>query len=228
MAAAGKEVKLIGSRPSPYVARVRIALHLKGVEYEFLHEEVFGNKSELLLRSNPVYKKIPVLIHGGQPICESLVIVQYIDEVWAASGPAILPADPLDRAVARFWAAYIDDKLGPNCVALALRLGDEASRAESKEQLFAGLQLLDEALGKISNGKSFFGGDAVGFLDIAFGSYLGWLKALEKVEGIKLLDESRFPRLAKWAERFCSAKAATDVIPEPDELVEFVKLLAHR
>jgi glutathione S-transferase len=106
---AKSEVKLLGAWPSPYVMRARIALNLKAVEYEFL-EETFGSKSQLLLQSNPVYKKIPVLIHADKPICESLVIVQYIDDVWTA-GPSILPSDPYDRAIHRFWAAYVDEKV---------------------------------------------------------------------------------------------------------------------
>ena len=102
-------VKLIGASPSPFVNRVQIALNLKSIDYEFL-EETFGAKSELLLKSNPVHKKIPVLIHNEKPICESLIIIQYIDELWM-SGPSILPSDPYDRAIARFWGAYIDDKV---------------------------------------------------------------------------------------------------------------------
>lgn len=112
---ASGDVKLLGGWPSPFVLRTRIALNLKSVSYEFL-EEKFGVKSELLLKMNPVYKKIPVLVHDGKPICESLITVQYIDEVWT-SGPAILPADPYDRATARFWATYIDDKV---CLSLIL------------------------------------------------------------------------------------------------------------
>ena len=106
---AESDVKLLGAWPSPFVLRVRIALNIKSVKYEFL-EETFQPKSQLLLQSNPVYKKIPVLIHGDKPICESMIIVQYVDDVWS-SGPPILPSDPYDRAVARFWATYIDDKV---------------------------------------------------------------------------------------------------------------------
>ena len=103
------DVKLLGAWPSPFVIRVRIALNIKSVKYEFL-EETFGTRSELLLQSNPVNKQIPVLIHGGKCICESMIIVQYVDEAWS-SGPPILPSDPYDRAIARFWPTYIDGKV---------------------------------------------------------------------------------------------------------------------
>ena len=107
--AASNEVKLLGAWANPLTMRARIALNIKNVDYVFIQENVEA-KSELLLKSNPVHKKIPVLIHGDKPICESLIIVEYIDDVWS-SGPSILPSDPYDRAIARFWAAYIDEKV---------------------------------------------------------------------------------------------------------------------
>lgn len=64
----------------------------------------------MLLEINPVYKRVPVLIHNGKPVCESLVIVQYIDEVWKDKTP-LLPSDPYLRAQAKFWADYIDKKV---------------------------------------------------------------------------------------------------------------------
>ncbi|XWS63579.1 hypothetical protein CRYUN_Cryun06bG0112700 [Craigia yunnanensis] len=104
------DVKVLGSWASPFVLRVRIALHIKSVNYEFIEENLSDSKSELLLKSNPVFKKVPVLIHGDKSICESLIIVQYIDKVWT-SGPSILPSDAYERANSRFWVAYVDDKI---------------------------------------------------------------------------------------------------------------------
>jgi glutathione S-transferase len=106
----GEEVRLLGVWDSPFVNRVQIALNLKGIGYEYVEEDLH-NKGELLLASNPVHKKVPVLIHNGRPIPESQVILQYIDEAWSGTGPSVLPADPLQRATARFWAAFVDDKV---------------------------------------------------------------------------------------------------------------------
>ena len=106
--AGNEDLKLLGLVVSPFAIRVRMALGIKGVSYEYVEEDMF-NKSDLLLASNPVHKKVPVLIHNGKPICESLVILQYVDELFA--GRSILPTDSYERATARFWAAYAGDKV---------------------------------------------------------------------------------------------------------------------
>ncbi|GKE64693.1 probable glutathione S-transferase, partial [Tanacetum coccineum] len=102
------EVKLYALGGSPFVCRVKIALSMKGIKYENI-EENMRNKSEDLLKYNPVHKKVPVLVHNGNPISESLVIIEYLDDVW--KGVPILPQDPYEKAVARFWAKFIDDKV---------------------------------------------------------------------------------------------------------------------
>ena len=104
------EVVLLDFWASMFGMRVRIALAEKGIKYQYKEEDLIGNKSELLLKMNPVHKKIPVLIHKGKPVCESLIIVQYIDEVWKDRCP-LLPSDPYQRAQARFWADFVDKKV---------------------------------------------------------------------------------------------------------------------
>ncbi|KAJ9672873.1 hypothetical protein PVL29_026219 [Vitis rotundifolia] len=103
-----EEIILLDAWSSMFGMRVRIALAEKGLKYEY-REEDLSNKSPLLLEMNPVHKKIPVLIHNGKPICESLIIVEYIDEVWKDRSP-LLPSDPYQRAQARFWADFVNKK----------------------------------------------------------------------------------------------------------------------
>jgi len=212
---AGGQLKLLGSWASPFVNRVLVALHLKGLEYENVEEDL-ADKSELLLASNPVHKKVPVLLHGGKPVCESLLILEYLDD--AFPGPALLPADPYDRAVARFWAAYVDGKLHGAMVAALLGATEEARAAATAD-----------AFAERSGGKGFFAGDAPGYLDVALGGFIGWLRAWDIITGgIKLLDAGRVPLLAAWAERFAALDAAKGVIPDPEPIAEFAKVLQAR
>lgn len=86
-----EELKLFRTWSSRYALRVVHALKIKGVEYEPVLEDL-NNKSASLLHYNPIHKKVPVLLHKGQPICESLVILEYIDDVWNQS--PLLPQHP--------------------------------------------------------------------------------------------------------------------------------------
>lgn len=98
------------SWPSPFGMRVRIALDLKGIKYEYKEENLLEQKNPLLVESNPVYKKVPVLIHKGRPICESLIIIQYIDAIWKGRFP-LMPSDPYQQAQARLWAEFVEKKV---------------------------------------------------------------------------------------------------------------------
>lgn len=222
MAGEREEVKLLGVWDSPFVNRVQIVLNLKGICYEYVEEDLH-NKGELLLASNPVHKKVPVLIHNGKAIPESQVIVQYIDEAWSGTGPSVLPADPLERATARFWAAYVDDKVGsPWFTILFARKTEE--KMEAAMRAISAMETLDGAFRVSSGGKPFFGGDGIGFVDVVLGSYLGWFVVIEKMIGVKLMDAARTPDLATWAERFRMADPVKGVLPEDvDKVLEFLQ-----
>ncbi|PWZ54636.1 putative glutathione S-transferase GSTU6 [Zea mays] len=225
----GQELKLLGTWTSPFVTRVKLALSFKGLSYENLEEEdLYHNKSELLLKSNPVHRQVPVLIHNGRSICESQLIVQYIDEAFgSANGPSLLAAEPYERAVARFWGAYIDDKLFASAFQ-AGRAKTEEEKAEALKRTFAAVETLEAAFEGISDGKPFFGGDSVGYLDIVLGGLVPMVYYGEARHGIKLFDGTRSPLLEAWVERFGALDAAKAVLPDVHELVEHSKMKRER
>ena len=103
-----EQVKLFRTWTNPFALRIVWALKIKGVEYETIFEDL-SDKSPSLLQYNPAHKKVPVLVHNGKPIAESYVILEYIDETWKET--PLLPEDPYERAMARFWAKFGDDKV---------------------------------------------------------------------------------------------------------------------
>ena len=60
---------------------------------------------------------------------------------------------------------------------------------------------------KFRNGKAYFGGDDIGYLDVVLGCFLGWTKFLGKLNEFKVFDEVRTPKLAEWIERILAHKA---------------------
>lgn len=102
-----EELKLLGFWVSPLVTRVEWALMLKGItDYEYVDEDVVNNKSSLLLELNPIHKKVPVLVHKGKAMAESLVIVEYIDETW--KNHPLLPRDPYEKARIRSFTVFTE------------------------------------------------------------------------------------------------------------------------
>ncbi|XP_059428668.1 probable glutathione S-transferase [Corylus avellana] len=216
-----EEVLLFGVWASHFTVRVQIALKLKGVQYKYFEEDL-DNKSVLLLQYNPINKKVPVLVHNGKPIVESQIILEYIDETWP--GYPILPKDPHERAIARFWAMFIDDKCTP-----ALRKAcwggengreswdGENGREKAVEEASELLKFMEEEL----KGKRFFGGKSIGLVDIIANIIGFWLGVFEEGSGVKLLTRDKFPKLCNWVDEYVSSSIMKESLPPRDKLVPF-------
>ncbi|XBI14863.1 hypothetical protein VPH35_057380 [Triticum aestivum] len=220
-----EEVTLLGHWGSAYVTRVRLALQLKGVSYSYVEEDL-RSKSDLLLRCNPVHRAVPILIHNGRPVCESQIILQYIDEAFGP--PALLPADPHERAIARFWAAYADDVLGAPWEK-AYRAGTEEERVGWMRQVMAATDALEQGLSECTDGGRkgcFFGGERVGFVDVVLGGVVPLVHATVEISGDRLFgDAGRTPLLAAWLQRFGELDAAKALLPDVDRVVDYVRMI---
>ena len=64
----------------PFVRLVKLTLEIKDIQYEYVEEDL-ENKSLVLLKYNPIHKKVLVLVVNGKPLIESLIIIEYMDEI---------------------------------------------------------------------------------------------------------------------------------------------------
>ncbi|KAL3632242.1 Glutathione S-transferase U1 [Castilleja foliolosa] len=212
------EVVLLDLYYSMFGMRVRVALAEKGVEYEY-REEDLSNKSPLLVEMNPVHKKIPVLIHNGKPVCESLVIVQYIDEVWKGKSQ-LLPSDPYQKAQARFWADFVDKKMYDAGRKIWTTKGEDQETA--KKEFIDVLKVLETELGD----KPYFGGDNFGFVDVALIPFYSWFEAYETFGNFSI--EEHCPKLIGWGKRCMLKESVSKSLADPKKICEFILVLKKR
>ncbi|XP_071723068.1 probable glutathione S-transferase [Rutidosis leptorrhynchoides] len=211
-----EEVKMFGFWASPFSNRVELALNLKGIQYEFI-EENLQNKSRSFLKYNPITKKIPVIVHNEKSIIESLVILEYIEETWKDN--PLLPQDPHERALARFWANFIDDKIIKSAHRIATSSSKE--REDAIEENVENLKLLEKELA----GKDFFGGNSIGYIDIAASVIAIWFGVGQEVSGLHWFTQEEHPNLWKWKTKFEQDEVVKQCCPPKHKLVEFMKML---
>jgi maleylacetoacetate isomerase len=106
-------MKFYEAVPSSASFRVRIALALKGLSYESVVFDLRANQhlTEDYRRVNPI-RSVPSLeLAPGQPLIESMAIIEYLEETHPE--PPLLPGDPLARARVRAMAQLVACEIHP-------------------------------------------------------------------------------------------------------------------
>ena len=164
----------------PYCARVRIVLAEKDLPHETVVVDL-ANRPAWLFEKNPS-GKVPVVEEDGWVLPESSVIAEFLEERYPE--PALLPADPGERAVARLLVFRHDDFSDPY---YALRR-KEAGAAEEFDTALRNLDLMLEHV-------PFLTGRSFGLADVG---YVPWVIRARDVMGVSL---DPFPALRGWLAR---------------------------
>ena len=92
--------------------RVRIALALKGLTYEYLPVHlVRGDQLKPSFRDMAPAALVPMLVDGDHQLTQSMAIIEYLDETHPE--PALLPGDAFTRARIRALAQDIACEIHP-------------------------------------------------------------------------------------------------------------------
>jgi maleylacetoacetate isomerase len=152
--------------------RVRIALNLKGIDYEQVPVHLVRNGGE---QNHPTYREInplglvPALVHDGRVMVQSLAICEYLEEAFPA--PPLLPTDKRGRARVRSIAQSIASEIQPmNNLGVMQYLKKEMGQTEEAVRKWyvhwvdRGFSAIETWLGSPDTGR-FCHGDAPGLAD---------------------------------------------------------------
>jgi glutathione S-transferase len=170
----------------PFCARVRIVLAEKDVPYESVEIDL-ADRPAWIYEKNPV-GKVPILEDDGWVLPESAIIAEYLEERFPE--PALLPADPAERAIARLLVFRFDDFSDPY---YALRRNEDAA-----EQAFgAELAHLDALLSHMP----YLTGSSYGLADV---DYVPWVIRARALLSVSL---EPYPALDEWLGRLAERPA---------------------
>lgn len=72
-------------------------------------------------------------------------------------------------------------------------------------------------------GKRYFGGEKIGFTDIAVGWLGCWVRIMEEIVGIKLIDTESMAKLNAYFDDFLELPIIKECMPPRDRLLEYNK-----
>ena len=206
---------LHGFDASNYVNMVKFALREKGLEFE--QATLYPSQEDAVLSVSPM-GKVPVLETGGVFLSETNVILEYLDET--TEGPALYPADPLEKAQVKQLVKHIELYLelpARRCypeVFFGGQVSDE-TKEQTREALLKGIR----ALARKARWQPFLAGDRLTAADVFFLYSADLAKAVAgKLFGIDLLAEA--PGSAELLARLNERDSAKSVAAERDLAME--------
>ena len=152
--------------------RVRIALNLKGLQYESLPKAFAHNEHRApeYLALNP-QGLIPALATDGVVLSQSLAIIEYLNDRHPV--PPLLPNDPIDRARVRSMALAIACEIHPlnnlrvlNYLRHELKQDDAGVGTWYRHWVSEGFSGLEAQAREFSRGGRYCFGDALSLADV--------------------------------------------------------------
>jgi glutathione S-transferase len=188
---------LVSHALCPYVQRAAIALIEKDVTFERRWVDLAA-KPDWFRVISPL-GKTPVLLVGDEPIFESAVICDYLDEVHA---PRLHPADPLARARHRAWIAFASTTLDDIWGFYSAR--DEAAYRAKRAVTQGRFAQVEAALGD----GPYFAGDRFSLVDAAFAPVFRYFDAFERVGITGAFDAT--PKVRAWRKALARRPSVTE------------------
>ena len=203
------QLTLISHTLCPYVQRAAIVLHEKGVAFDRRWVDLSA-KPDWFLAVSPL-GKTPVLLVDDEPVFESAVICEYLDETLS---PRLHPEDALARARARAWMEFGSAVL--NTIAGFYAAPDAATLKTRREQLQSMFAQVEAA---VSASGRYFSGDDFGMVDAVFAPVFRYFDVFENLGEASVFEA--VPKVRAWRTALAQrASVIAAVSPEYPQLLK--------
>ena len=204
-------IKLISFDLCPYVQRAAISLQEKGIPFERITIDL-AKKPDWFTRISPL-GKVPVLLVGDEPIFESTVILEYLEET---QPHPLYPAEPLLRAQHRAWIEF-----GSSILAdiWTIETTPDPVAFDAKRTLLAKkFARLEATLGA----GPYFEGERFSLVDAVFAPVFRYFDVFERHADLGVLDD--LTKVSAWREVLARRTSVRDaVVPDyPARLEAFL------
>ena len=186
----------------PYVQRARTVLQEKGIE----HDVKYIDLSEPPPWFYDIYPlgKVPVLLVDGEPLFESMPIVEYLDEITPGS---LYPTDVFKKAQNRSWIEYGNEILSVTFDLINTK--DEKAFKQAVALLDDRFDVLEEDV--LAEGP-FFNGESFGIVDAVYAPIFRFHLAVKAIEDQGLFDDR--PLLTAWSENLLAHPSVIASVPD--------------
>ncbi|MCX7249052.1 MAG: glutathione S-transferase N-terminal domain-containing protein [Burkholderiales bacterium] len=169
-------MKLLGSKTSPYVRKVRIVMLEKKLDYVFVPEDVWSAQTTIT-ETNPLGKVPCLIMEAGEALFDSRVIVEYLDTLSPVG--KLIPAVGRERAEIKTWEALADGVLDAAILARLEATWVGRSPAERSQawidrqlgKIHTSLKAMSKGLGD----KPYCAGIHLSLADVAVGCALSYM-----------------------------------------------------
>ena len=191
--------KLISHQLCPFVQRAAIVLAEKGVAFERIDIDL-NNKPEWFLKLSPL-GKVPMLVVNGEPIFESSVICEYLDDTIA---PKLHPEDPLIRARHRGWMEFA------GTMHMVIGVFYNAADELTMNATFADLRnRLEQLEAELRDGPYFIGARFT-LVDAVFGPVFRYFDVFDVAGELGFFNQ--LPRVAAWRRALMSRASVKQAV----------------
>ncbi len=200
------QLTLVSHLLCPYVQRAAIVLAEKGAVFARRYVDLSA-KPDWFLAVSPL-GKTPVLLVDDQPLFESAVICEYLDET---NTPRLHPQEAFERARHRAWMEFGSSVL--NTIAAFYTAPDAQALQARRAELQARFRQLEEVL---PAGGPYFTGQRFSIVDAVFGPVFRYFEVFEQLGEAGFFEAT--PKVNAWREALAKRpsvkQAVTGEYPE--------------